>query len=103
MDLDLFPFMDSILMLGMLIVGGLGSTMGAIYGTVFIKLLGEGVAIICPSLVSFFPAGEVGVFAGLAVVVYGIVILLFLIFEPRGLAHRWETFKASYRLWPFSY
>jgi branched-chain amino acid transport system permease protein len=29
--------------------------------------------------------------------------MLFLIFEPRGLAHRWETFKATYRLWPFSY
>jgi branched-chain amino acid transport system permease protein len=31
------------------------------------------------------------------------VIVLFLILEPRGLAHRWMLFKAAYRLWPFSY
>jgi branched-chain amino acid transport system permease protein len=31
------------------------------------------------------------------------VIILFLVFEPRGLAHRWNLFKSSYRLWPFSY
>jgi branched-chain amino acid transport system permease protein len=29
--------------------------------------------------------------------------MLFIIFEPRGLAHRWEIFKASYRLRPFAY
>jgi len=28
---------------------------------------------------------------------------VFLIMEPRGLAHRWQLFKAAYRLWPFSY
>jgi branched-chain amino acid transport system permease protein len=35
--------------------------------------------------------------------VFGLIIMLFLIFEPRGLAHRWQLFKASYRLHPFSY
>jgi branched-chain amino acid transport system permease protein len=32
-----------------------------------------------------------------------IIVMLFIIFEPRGLAHRWQIFKASYRLHPFSY
>jgi branched-chain amino acid transport system permease protein len=36
-------------------------------------------------------------------VIFGLAIILFLIFEPRGLAHRWEIFKAWYRLWPFSH
>jgi branched-chain amino acid transport system permease protein len=34
---------------------------------------------------------------------FGLVILVFIIFEPRGIAHRWEIWKTSYRLWPFSY
>jgi branched-chain amino acid transport system permease protein len=36
-------------------------------------------------------------------VIIGGVAILFLIFEPRGLAHRWNLFKAYYRLWPFGY
>jgi len=39
----------------------------------------------------------------LGLLVFGLIILEFLIFGPRGLAHRWEVFKASYRLNPFSY
>jgi len=35
--------------------------------------------------------------------IFGLVMIIFLIFEPHGLAHRWQLFKASYRLWPFSY
>ena len=34
-------------------------------------------------------------------VILGICILLALIFEPRGLAHRWTVLKAAYRIWPF--
>jgi branched-chain amino acid transport system permease protein len=39
----------------------------------------------------------------MSVSVFGIVLIIFLIYEPRGLAHRWEIFKASYRLYPFSH
>jgi branched-chain amino acid transport system permease protein len=31
------------------------------------------------------------------------VLIIFLIFEPRGLAHRWEMVKAYFKLWPFSF
>jgi hypothetical protein len=31
------------------------------------------------------------------------VIMIFLIFEPRGLHHAWERLKSSIRLWPFAY
>ena len=44
--------------------------------------------------------------AALAVVAFliiGSVAIFFLSFEPRGLAHRWNLFKAYYRLWPFGY
>jgi branched-chain amino acid transport system permease protein len=97
---DQFPFMDSVWYLGMLIVGGMGSTMGAIFGAVSLKLLDELVTIVGPIL-SAVVAPQAA--ASLALIMRGLVIILFLIFEPRGLAHRWEIIKAYYRLWPFSH
>jgi branched-chain amino acid transport system permease protein len=34
---------------------------------------------------------------------FGLILMLFLIFEPRGLAHRWQLIKAAWRLRPFSH
>lgn len=98
-----FILADSILYLGMLIVGGLGSIMGAVFGTVLLKLLGEGVFVASPILAGIFPAVGGWLFAALTTGIYGIVIILFLIFAPRGLAHRWQILKDSYRLYPFAY
>lgn len=98
-----FTLMDSIWYLGMLIVGGMGSTLGAILGTSFLKLLREGVTLAAPWVAKTVPTLIGAVPATMGLVVFGLVIILFLVFEPRGLAHRWEIFKAYYRLWPFSY
>jgi len=95
--------MHSIWFLGMLIVGGMGSTVGAIFGVVFLRALEEGTKILGTNMIGLFPTLVGSVQAALTVSVYGIVIILFLIYEPRGLAHRWEMFKASYRLRPFAY
>ncbi|NVL92440.1 MAG: branched-chain amino acid ABC transporter permease [Desulfobacterales bacterium] len=97
---EMFPFMDSVWYLGMIIVGGMGSTTGAIFGAVFLKLLDELVTIVGPVL-SAAVAPQAA--ASLGLITRGLVIALFLIFEPRGLAHRWEMIKAYFRLWPFSH
>jgi len=99
-SVDQFPFMNSVWYLGMLIVGGMGSTMGAIFGAVSLKLLDEIVTIVGPIL-SAVVAPQAA--ASLSLIMRGLVIILFLIFEPRGLAHRWGMVKAYYRLWPFSH
>jgi branched-chain amino acid transport system permease protein len=95
-----FPFMDSVWYLGMLIVGGEGSIAGAIFGAVFLKLLDELVTIVGPILSAVVAAQAA---ASLGLIMRGLVIILFLIFEPRGLVHRWEMIKAYFKLWPFSY
>lgn len=100
---DHYPFMDSIWWLGMLIVGGLGSITGAIFGTIFFILLWEGIAVWSPMLGSVFPGVSHQIFASLGLLVTGLVIAIFIIFEPRGIHHRWELFKLYYRLLPFSY
>jgi branched-chain amino acid transport system permease protein len=96
---DQFPFMDSVWYLGMLIVGGMGSVTGAVFGAVALRLLDELVTMAGPVL-SAAVAPQAA--ASLALITHGLVIIIFLIFEPRGLYHRWEMIKAYFRLWPFS-
>ncbi len=98
-----FTFTNSILYVGMIIIGGVGTTLGPILGVVFIRFLDVGVTKLSPTLQSAFPALPSGFTTGIAPMLFGLAIILFLIFEPRGLAHRWALLKAAYRLWPFSY
>jgi len=102
MSAENFHISDSILYIGMIIIGGLGNTVGPIFGVLFIRLLQQGITFVAPSLESTFNL-TAGFTTGLGPIILGLVIILFLILEPRGLAHRWQLFKASYRLWPFSY
>lgn len=99
-----FSFRDSILYVGIIIIGGLGTNIGPVLGVLFIRLLQQFLTInIVPFLentLTMFPSGFA---SGVTPMMFGLVIVLFLILEPRGLAHRWSLFKASYRLWPFSY
>ena len=97
-----FSFNDSILYVGMIIIGGLGTTTGPIFGAIFIGLLRVLQTQISPFLISTFDLSS-NIAVGVGPILYGLAIILFLIFEPRGIAHRWQILKASYRLWPFSY
>lgn len=98
-----FTFEDSILYLGMLIVGGMGSIMGPIFGVVFMRLLNEGAIYIAPILTEMMPVLGAQMFSALSTALYAAIIVLFLIFEPRGINHRWTIFKNLSRLYPFSY
>ncbi len=98
-----FPLSDAVFYIGMLIVGGLGTIVGVFFGTIFISLLIEAVTFASPTLTALFPALGIAPAAALGVTAFGVIIVLFLIYEPRGLAHRWSIFKASYRLFPFAY
>ena len=88
----------SIEFLGMIIIGGLGSISGAIYGAAFIRLL--------PATLSIL-AGLIGLstlnLAVLQQLVFGLAIVGFLIFEPHGIAKIWRDVKEYFHLWPFSY
>jgi branched-chain amino acid transport system permease protein len=98
-----FTMMDSVWYLGMLIVGGMGNTLGAIFGAVFLRLLDELLLVVSPFFAAAFPTFAVQASASLGLITHSLVIILFLIFEPRGLAHRWEVTRQYFRLWPFSY
>lgn len=97
---DQFTLMDSIWILAMLVVGGATIT-GVIMGVVFFKLLSQVVLFGGPLVGSMFPSfGGSAVSAGMQIL-FGVVVILFLIFEPRGLSHRWQITLSTFRLWPF--
>lgn len=100
---DDFTLMQSIWYLGMLIIGGVGSTLGPFFGAIFIGLLREVCVIAGPFISSLIPQIGAQMSASLIEMTFGITIILFLVYEPRGISHRWEILKESYRLWPFSY
>lgn len=100
---DQFSLWLSIWYLGMLIVGGMGSILGAIIGTAFIRLLQELITYLGPQITEIQILSKLGgaiIFASMNMLL-GSVIILFVIFEPRGLYHRWNIIKESFRIWPF--
>jgi branched-chain amino acid transport system permease protein len=101
-DLTYFSILESIWLLGMLIVGGLGVVTGTIFGTVLLRLLGFATNRLAPSILNALPSFPLTAATGVTSIIYALVIVLFLIFEPRGINHLWDRFKNWYRLWPFS-
>jgi branched-chain amino acid transport system permease protein len=97
-----FTILLSIQFLGMIIIGGLGSVMGALLGTVFMVLLPEvmefGVHLVGSNSTALTQA-----LAYIKEMAIGLAIILFLIFEPDGLSHRWKMIKNYWKLYPFSY
>ena len=99
-----FQLKDSVWYLGMIIVGGAGSTLGAVLGTVSISLLDSRFApFISGVLTEHLPLVRMNVTYATGTILFALVIIIFLIKQPRGLAHWWQIIKTSYRLWPYSY
>jgi len=103
MNAEQFSIAESILYIGMIIIGGMGTALGPILGVIFIRGLQQLLMFVAPAIEAAFPALPAGFATGIAPMLFGLIIVLFLILEPRGIAHRWMLFKAAYRLWPFSY
>jgi branched-chain amino acid transport system permease protein len=97
-----FPLLESIRYLAMIIVGGLGSVLGAIFGAIFMTLVPEILKNTLGLLVDAFPQA-MGYLFPLQQVVFGLLIVVFLVFEPHGLAEMWRRLKDYFRLWPFEY
>ncbi|MCX5873309.1 MAG: branched-chain amino acid ABC transporter permease [Deltaproteobacteria bacterium] len=97
-----FPFSLSIQYLAMVIVGGLGSVLGSIFGAIFMILTPELLNILVSSAKQLFP-GLDQFFIPLKDIIFGGLIVSFLVFEPHGLAEIWHRIKNFFLLWPFSY
>lgn len=90
--------------IAMVIIGGLGSISGSIFGAVFITLLNETLRFATELLMNTGIVSQSGLnMAPLREFVFGLAIVLFILLEPRGLAEVWRIIRSSFRLWPFAY
>ncbi|MCB9454020.1 MAG: branched-chain amino acid ABC transporter permease [Anaerolineaceae bacterium] len=109
LSLQQFQLSKSIEFLAMLIIGGAGFPLGAMFGTGFVILLQQNIIPLVapwfretlPQLLPF--VDSVNIVAAVNPTLFGLVLITFLIIEPRGLAHRWEILKISWKLRPYSH
>ncbi len=95
-----FPIASSIHYLAVIIVGGLGTVAGSILGSVFMTLVPEGLRSLATLARPYYPEA-MAMLAPLTEVVFGVLIIGFLLFEPHGLAEIWQRVRRFFRLWPF--
>ncbi len=92
----------SIDFLAMAIVGGLGTMVGSLIGPAFILFLDPWVEEFSSLLGQIFPS-NIDVTTAMRPTVFGLIIVLFLIFEPRGLANWWRLVRQYFKRWPFKF
>ena len=100
-SVEAFDFDMLIQYLAIVIIGGLGSVLGACLGAVFVVVLPHVISIVADKIPLLQGLG--GKSFDLQVGVFGVAMLLFLILEPRGLAGIWARVRFYFQLWPFKY
>ncbi|MGB6067300.1 MAG: branched-chain amino acid ABC transporter permease [Desulfomonilaceae bacterium] len=104
-----YEWFYSLLWVGVILIGGVGSIQGVVFGAAFVvlvfKALETGVLWISDILMTSYPqwgwiTTKIIFFKESA---FGLAIILFLIYEPNGLSYRYWQLKNYFNLWPFSY
>jgi len=93
---DVFGVLESLKLLLMIVVGGLGSILGAIFGAVFVSIL--------PVALSFLKdvlPPVIGRQAGLEPLLFGLIIVLVIVFEPHGINGRWQKIRYFFETFPY--
>ena len=96
-----FTLFESIWFLGMLIVGGIGSILGAVLGVLALRFLQELLTLLGPWVAGLLPGARLDIAYPMINVVMGTLIIVCLIYQPRGLAHLYRRSERYVRLWPF--
>ncbi len=93
---DQFNLLQSIDLLLMIVIGGLGSVHGVFLGAIFLIILPQGISVAKGFLPEF-----IGQAPGLKSVIYGAVLIAFVLFEPMGLYGRWLKVRTYLQMFPF--
>jgi branched-chain amino acid transport system permease protein len=102
---EAFQIGVSIDFLAMIIIGGLGSVLGSILGAIFVTMLPIVLRLTMEPLGGlFFNTGQLSsIIASTRLILFGCLIILFLVVEPEGLNRLWRNIRNYFRVWPFSY
>jgi len=97
-----FPWFWSLWLVGVILIGGVGSLHGAVFGSIFMVVVMEALQLGVMPLADIYPKLLMD-FLFIKEAAFGLAICGFMIFEPNGLAYRWWQMKNYFNLWPFSY
>jgi branched-chain amino acid transport system permease protein len=97
-----FPWSWSLWLVGVILIGGVGTIQGAIFGSIFMVVIMELLQMAVIPIAEYFPQVLMN-FSYIKDMAFGLAICAFLIYEPNGLAYRWWQAKNYFNLWPFSY
>jgi branched-chain amino acid transport system permease protein len=97
---EYFVLTLSIFYLAAIIVGGLGTVLGSVLGALFMTFVPEVLRMTAHVGSQWFP-GIAGLLLPMGQVVFGALIIGFLVFEPHGLAALWSRVRRVFHLWPF--
>ena len=97
-----FQLSWSLWIVGVILIGGVGSLHGVAFGAIFVTVILELLKLAVIPLAEFYPALTER-FLYVKEAAFGLAIVLFLLYEPRGLAYRWQQLKNYFNLWPFAY
>ncbi len=97
-----FPWFWSLWLVGVILIGGVGSLHGAIFGSIFMVVVMELLQLAVIPLADTYPKLLMD-FLFIKEAAFGLAICAFMIFEPNGLAYRWWQMKNYFNLWPFPY
>jgi branched-chain amino acid transport system permease protein len=95
-----FPLDTSIFYLAAIIVGGMGTVIGPILGSIFMTLVPELLKVTVTVITPFLPNAQ-SYLSPLKGMVFGGLIVCFLLYEPHGLVEIWRRIQRFFRLWPF--
>jgi branched-chain amino acid transport system permease protein len=100
-----FQITTSIDYLAMIIIGGLGSVLGSVFGAIFVTLLPIVIRSVMETFGGFlFSSGAVlNIIPNLRLIIFGLLIIVFLVVEPEGLNRLWRNIRSYFRVWPFAY
>ncbi|CUH89073.1 leucine/isoleucine/valine transporter permease subunit [Phaeobacter sp. CECT 5382] len=94
---ETFSLVISITLLMMIVIGGLGSIHGAFFGAIVVAFLPQALSILKDNVV-----GSGVAIPGLETGVFGMILILFILFEPMGIYGRWLKIRTWFELFPFA-
>jgi branched-chain amino acid transport system permease protein len=98
-----FTLLLSIEYIAMIIVGGLGSILGSIFGAIFLTLTPDAISAVMGFLGKHLDFLQGRYNEEWNIAAFGLLIMLFLIAEPTGLNGIWIRIRTSFKNWPFTY
>ncbi|HEX9819206.1 MAG TPA: branched-chain amino acid ABC transporter permease [Methylomirabilota bacterium] len=100
-----FQINVSIDYLAMIIIGGLGSVLGSVFGAIFVTMLPIVIRWVMEAFGGLFFSEQavLNIIPNLRLILFGGLIILFLVVEPEGLNRLWRNIRSYFRVWPFAY